>query len=491
MTTATKVSIMQAEAAKINDFFQERKILARIVGGFAAPSMYVYQLEMASSQPYSKLTDSLDDLQRVLYSWRVKSGICDGSDHRQRVVCRCNPQPLVLEISRPAPQILELSNVPWQPKPFKALAGVAYATKQGQAVVWDLADPAQPHCLIAGTSGSGKSNLEMAIAVTLATGTAPSALTLFVVDGGNSTLQLLAKLSHTAAFAGDADGALRLVRNVAAIVLDRKQRSETSATHRVLLIVDELANLLAVMDKRSAEQLQRDLAAIAAEGRKFGVHLMACTQKPLAEVTGSLTKSNMALRFVGLMLSKSDANVAADMPDSGAERLAGNGDFIIRRGPMFQRFQAPLVLPQAAIQKANQAWRGEDAAAIHDYLLSLGEDGETDEDELDGETDSAGVSRETVARIPDALLSVFAQFTTPDGGLRRGGVAAALRAMYGVDAPQSGKRYQVEYDRVMAWHNEYFTSLHDTSTTGRTPVLPVGKPVSVGSEVKQDGQVWY
>jgi len=485
----TNSSPMQAEATTINNFFRQRRILTRIVGGFAAPTMYVYQLEMASSQSYSKLTDSLDDLQRVLYSWRVASKICDGNDHRQRVVCRCNPQPLVLEISRPVPQVLELSAVPWQPQPFKALAGVAYATKQGQAVVWDLADPAQPHCLIAGTSGSGKSNLELAIAVTLASGTSPEQLTLFVVDGGNSTLQLLDRLNHTAAFAGDADGALRLVRNVAAIVLDRKQRSETKVTHRVLLIVDELANLLAVMDKKEAEQLQKDLASIAAEGRKFGIHLMACTQKPLAEVTGSLTKSNMALRFVGLMLSKSDANVAADMPDSGAERLAGNGDFIIRRGPMFQRFQAPLVLPLAAIQKANQTWFGEDASAIHDYLLSLSDEDETD----DGmEAGGAGsVSRETVARIPDALLGVFAQFTTPDGGLKRGGVAAALRAMYGADAPQSGKRYQMEYDRVMAWHSEYFTSLHNTSPTGRTPVLPVKGPVSVGSEVKSDGQVWY
>src|SRR5574343_1376232 len=130
MTTSKAGGTMQAEAATINNFFRQRKILTRIVGGFAAPSMYVYQLEMAGTQSYSKLTDSLDDLQRVLYSWRVSSGICDGSDHRQRVVCRCNPQPLVLEVSRPQPQILELAAVAWQPKAFKALAGVAYATRQ-------------------------------------------------------------------------------------------------------------------------------------------------------------------------------------------------------------------------------------------------------------------------------------------------------------------------------------------------------------------------
>jgi DNA segregation ATPase FtsK/SpoIIIE-like protein len=139
----------------------------------------------------------------------------------------------------------------------------------------------------------------------------------------------------------------------------------------VLLIVDELANLLAVMDRDTSKALQRDLATIAAEGRKFGVHLAACTQKPLSEVTGSLTKSNMAVRFVGLMVGWQDAQTAADMPGTGAERLAGNGDFIYRNGPLVQRFQAPLVLPLSAITAANNAWRSADPSAIHAELEAL------------------------------------------------------------------------------------------------------------------------
>jgi hypothetical protein len=67
-------------------------------------------------------------------------------------------------------------------------------------------------------------------------------------------------------------------------------------------------------------------------------------------------------------------------------------------------------------------------------------------------------------------------------------VAAALRALHGDDAPQSGKRYQVEYDRVMAWHAAYFTSLHSLPTSGRTGVLTA---VGAGSEVKSSDQVWY
>jgi hypothetical protein len=476
--TDTTISGMQHEAATITQFFQQRRLGVRIAGGYPAPTLYVYRLEMLPTQEFSKLAGALDDLQRVLYSYRLAQNLIDDADPTQRVVCRVSPQPLVLEVNRPKPQLLDLAKIEWFPQLHKGLAGVAYTSRRGQAVTWNLADPAQPHCLIAGMSGSGKSNLELSLAITLAQGSSPELLSLFVVDGGNSSLQLLDRLKHTVGFAGDAAGALAMVRNVVAIVMDRKSRSETEGDHRVLLIVDELANLLVVMTQQQQAQLKTDLATIAAEGRKFGVHLMACTQKPLADVTGSLTKSNMALRFVGLVASWQDAQTAADMSGTGAERLAGRGDFIVRRGPAVQRFLAPFVLPLGPIREANYIWRDVDPRDLHRNLLSLA-----------GSSDAGSTTTAiTSAAIPPALISVFTQFTLPDGTMRRGGVAAALRALYGADAPQSGKRYQVEYDRIMSWHSEYFTSLPDTSTSGRTGVLTA---VGAGSEVKQDGQVWY
>lgn len=464
----TEQNAMQQEAAIITDFLRGRRILARVAGGFASPTLYVYHLEMAASQRFDALAAALDDLQRILYSARVTAKQIDPANPKQRVVCRAAQQPLVLQVNRPNPQTLKFADVQWQPQPFHALAGLAYNTRAGQPVVWNLTDPSQPHALVAGTSGSGKSNLELALAITLAQGASPQQLTLYVVDGGNSTLQLLDQLRHTAAFTGDADGALSIIATVVAIVMDRKRRSDTACAHRVLLIVDELANLLTVMDKPQRDQLQRHLATIAAEGRKFGVHLMACTQKPLAEVTGSLTKSNIAVRFVGAMTSWQDAQLAADKPGTGGERLAGNGDFLIKTGAVLQRFQAPLVAPiMGAIWATNRMWAGADPAATHAALSS---------------------AAPAPSGIPSALMAVFDQFTLPDGNLRRGAVAAALRALYGDAAPQSGKRYQAEYDRVMAWHSQYFTSLHTPVTTGRTPVLPA---LSAGSEVKSSDQVWY
>jgi hypothetical protein len=155
---------------------------------------------------------------------------------------------------------------------------------------------------------------------------------------------------------------LELVGRVVGIVLERKRRSDTTAAHRVLLVVDELANLLAVLDKGQTKQLQDGLAVVAAEGRKYGVHLLAGTQKPLAEVTGNLAKSNMAVRFVGAVTSWQDAQTALDMPASGAERLNGRGDFLVRKGRVLVRFQAPYVM-LSTVRLVNAAWRGVDVAA--------------------------------------------------------------------------------------------------------------------------------
>jgi hypothetical protein len=115
-----------------------------------------------------------------------------------------------------------------------------------------------------------------------------------VVDGGNSTLKLLTELKHCGGFAGDADSAIEMIASVVRMVIDRRRRSDTSIQHRVLLVVDELANLLMVLDNQASKRMQTDLATIAAEGRKFGIHLLVGTQKPLAEVTGNLTKANMS-----------------------------------------------------------------------------------------------------------------------------------------------------------------------------------------------------
>ncbi len=77
------------------------------------------------------------------------------------------------------------------------------------------------------------------------------------------------------------------------------------------------------------------------------MHLVAAA-KAAGRVTGSLTKSNFAVRFVGAVAGWQDAQTASDLAGTGAERLAGRGDFIVRAGMNVRRFQVPSSTPRSA-----------------------------------------------------------------------------------------------------------------------------------------------
>lgn len=356
--------IMRSEANIIIELLKQRNVRVNIVGGFVTPGFYVYQLHMDETQKFSDLAKCADDMQRLLYAARCKHRVIDTNDPDQRVVVRIVDQPLVIEINRPSVEVLPYDIVRSRSHnaqhEFVALAGVAYATSNGQPVVWRVADSSEPHCLVAGGTGSGKSALLVTIVMSLCENTSPQRLRVAIVDGGNSTLKPLAKLSHAVGYASSTDEVLALLSNVKSEVLWRKQAQQDDRIRdRIVVVIDELANIQAIMDKSQIEELQTAINFITGEGRKYGVHCVTCTQKPLAEVTGTLTKTNSAKRFVGAVPSKTDAVTCAGIADTGAESLAGKGDFITVRNSRVQRFQAAYIAdPIALAERINRQWMG-------------------------------------------------------------------------------------------------------------------------------------
>lgn len=436
-------TVMQAEAQIILDLLRKRDVRVRINGGYKTPGFFVYEIEMDATQRFEKLEATLDDMERLLYAHRVKQRMIDANDPEVCVVCRVQRQPLTLEVNRPQIDKLPLEDIKYTAKPYVALAGMSYLTREGQPLTWNMADPSQPHALVAGGTGSGKSILLLDLVLSVSMSTGPHQLGLFVVDGGNSTLLTLRMLPHLQLMATDVDGAINAVAQVKAIVLDRKSKSETDPEHRCLLVVDELANLIAVMDKKQCEDFQRDLAVIAAEGRKFGVHMLVCTQKPLAETTGSLAKSNMAVRFVGAMASKTDANTAAGSPGTGAERLAGKGDFLRVIGGRARRFQAPIVeTPFAFVRRINVKWQGTPVQRQPIAIVTPAQQVES--------------NRPTPPKLSIAnVLQPVIDAHNVGGEMRRGFISAAVTALNGGELP-TGTTFQRLKSQVEAYLLTYF-----------------------------------
>jgi S-DNA-T family DNA segregation ATPase FtsK/SpoIIIE len=130
------------------------------------------------------------------------------------------------------------------------------------------------------------------------------------------------------------------------LIRDREGRIPASASHsgepRVVVVIDELADLLMMTGKETQQALTR----LSQRGREAGIHLIACTQKPASQVVGSLAKANFPVRLVGRVTSPEDAKVASGYAGTGAEHLRGLGDFIAVSGGQITRFQAAYVSAQ-------------------------------------------------------------------------------------------------------------------------------------------------
>ena len=191
------------------------------------------------------------------------------------------------------------------------------------------------HVLVAGTTGSGKTALARSFLLSLALFNRPDALRLVLIDPKGRGFGPLAGLPHLLGRVATttAEGALALEWLVGE--MERRDRDEVS-TPELVVGIDELADLLVTGGK----EVERSLLRLAQRGREAGVHLVACTQKPSAEVVSGLLKANFPVRLVGSVASPEDAKVASGIAGTGAEKLMGRGDFLlVARGDVV-RFQA-------------------------------------------------------------------------------------------------------------------------------------------------------
>jgi S-DNA-T family DNA segregation ATPase FtsK/SpoIIIE len=150
------------------------------------------------------------------------------------------------------------------------------------------------------------------------------------------------------------------------LAAEMERRDRTGGTRPVLVVaVDELADLLITCGKQAEALLTR----LAQRGREAGIHLVACTQKPTAELIGGAMKANFPVRLVGAVASRDEARYASGITDSGAEKLGGKGDFLLVSKGELVRFQAAW-LGRKDLETVKEklhagwtgGWKGEEAA---------------------------------------------------------------------------------------------------------------------------------
>lgn len=210
----------------------------------------------------------------------------------------------------------------------------------GTSVAADLA--AMPHLLIAGTTGSGKSICINSIATCLVMNNSPEDLRLVMVDPKMVELLRFNGLPHLFGTVEteldrivgvlrwcthEMDRRYRLLeearaRDIDAYNLKVRRRRDLQPLPRVVVMLDELADLMMM----APDQTERTLVRLAQMARAVGMHLVVATQRPSTDIVTGLIKANFPARISFATASGTDSRVILDT--QGAETLLGRGDML-------------------------------------------------------------------------------------------------------------------------------------------------------------------
>ncbi len=219
--------------------------------------------------------------------------------------------------------------------PGTALLGL---DEEGIPLLLRLSSPDVTHCLVAGAAGSGKTEMVRAMIASLVHFQNPRDLRLALFDPRGRGLAPFSSVPHLL---------FPLVREptetisrLEHLVVQVERREQDRLSHpRIVVIVDQLADVL----QAGGEQVAALLTRLAQRGRRAGLSLVACTQRPSAQEVGVLLKANLPIRIVGKVNTADEARVATGIGSSGAERLQDRGDFVLLAGGARIRFRAAYV----------------------------------------------------------------------------------------------------------------------------------------------------
>ena len=252
---------------------------------------------------------------------------------------------------------LELENR-WNSSRIYESMAAPLGVKTGNEIVYlDLHEKYHgPHGLVAGTTGSGKSEILQSYICSMATLFHPYEVGFIIIDfKGGGMVNQFRDLPHLNGAITNIDGR-EIDRSLLSIKAELLKRQELFAKYNVnkiddyiklfkagetkialphlILIVDEFAEL-----KSDQPEFMKELISAARIGRSLGVHLILATQKPSGVVNDQIW-SNSKFKLCLKVQTKEDSNEVLKSPLAAEIREPGRAYLQVGNNEIFQLFQS-------------------------------------------------------------------------------------------------------------------------------------------------------
>ncbi|MFJ3496171.1 FtsK/SpoIIIE domain-containing protein [Streptomyces sp. NPDC086091] len=228
----------------------------------------------------------------------------------------------------------------WQrcPADPESLIAPLGADIEGNPVTIDLSSADSPHLLVAGTTGSGKSVALDTILKGLVRYD-KSTLRLRLVDPKGTELVDFEDDPHLDGMIGmDAADAIEILEETVDEMAVRYKDMKAIRTRKlveynakvdkadrkpwIVIVLDEYADLTS--DPEEKKQIEALLKRLTQKARAAGIHVIAATQRPSADVISTTIRSNFPAQLALRVKTATDSRIILD--ETGAEALAGQGD---------------------------------------------------------------------------------------------------------------------------------------------------------------------
>lgn len=332
--TSTNATVAKQQGQKLIDILYEYGVNAKLVQIHIGPSVTKFEIKPELGVRVSKISNLANDIKMALAATdlRIEAPIPGKSAVGIEIP----------NVEKTPVQMKELMQS--IPKEFdsKKLLFCLGKDLTGDNVYGEL--NRMPHLLIAGATGSGKSVCVNSIICSLLLRTKPDEVKMILIDPKkveftpyNDVPHLLAPVITDGDLANkglkvvvemmdhryDLFGNLG-VRNIQAYneyVLNHPDE-HLKPLPRLVVIIDELADLMLVAAKEVEASIQR----ITQLARAAGIHLVVATQRPSVDVITGVIKANIPSRIAFAVSQAVDSRTILDQ--TGAEQLLGNGDML-------------------------------------------------------------------------------------------------------------------------------------------------------------------